>query len=159
MILQVHSSDLPSIRLDPQNPNLRRSLSNMSEASLTLVERAKRDAAYAAIDQHVQPDMQMVGIGSGSTIVYGVERIAAKTQEGVLGPHIKYVPTSFQVGYGTISLSLPRGKSFNWTGLPCCLGQRVDHETRFAFGLVGRRSSFGRDYRWLRWGRWRAHAH
>lgn len=81
----------------------------MSEASLTLVERAKRDAAYAAIDQHVQPDMQMVGIGSGSTIVYGVERIAAKTQEGVLGPHIKYVPTSFQAKELIMKHGLPLG--------------------------------------------------
>ena len=41
------------------------------------VEAAKRKAAYRAVADHFSPTMNFVGIGSGSTIVYGVEAIKA----------------------------------------------------------------------------------
>ncbi|KAK4544916.1 hypothetical protein LTR36_003821 [Oleoguttula mirabilis] len=41
------------------------------------IEAAKRKAAYRAVEDHFRSDMQFVGIGSGSTIVYGVEAIKA----------------------------------------------------------------------------------
>ncbi|TRY63233.1 hypothetical protein TCAL_12291 [Tigriopus californicus] len=92
-----------------QPSTLSRIMSSGTAQPLSPVEAAKRDAAYAAIDRHVRPDMQMVGIGSGSTIVYGVQRIAAKTQAGDLGPHIKYVPTSFQAKKLITQHGLPLG--------------------------------------------------
>ena len=39
------------------------------------IESAKRKAAYQAVNDHFRSDMNFVGIGSGSTIVYGVEAI------------------------------------------------------------------------------------
>lgn len=39
------------------------------------IEAAKRKAAFAAVKDHFRSDMHFVGIGSGSTIVYGVEAI------------------------------------------------------------------------------------
>lgn len=42
---------------------------------LSLIENAKRKAAFRAIAEHFDASMQFVGIGSGSTIVYGVEAI------------------------------------------------------------------------------------
>merc|ERR1719193_1139057 len=53
----------------------------------------KRLAAFAAVDENVRADM-VVGVGSGSTIAYAVERLAEKVREGMAG--IVCVPTSFQ---------------------------------------------------------------
>lgn len=57
------------------------------------VEQAKRLAAWAAVEEFVE-DNQVVGIGSGSTIVYAVEKIAQKVREEKW--EIRCVPTSFQ---------------------------------------------------------------
>jgi len=57
------------------------------------VEEAKKKAAYAAVNNHVK-DGDVVGIGSGSTIVYAVERLAERVrQEGL---SVCCIPTSFQ---------------------------------------------------------------
>ena len=63
-------------------------------ASLSLVEAAKKAAAHQAVDSHIKSDM-VVGIGSGSTVVYAVEHLTAKVRKGELS-NIKCVPTSFQ---------------------------------------------------------------
>ncbi|CAO0803582.1 unnamed protein product [Mucor circinelloides] len=60
--------------------------------SKELIENGKRLAAYKAVDEHVSPQNQVVGIGSGSTVVYVIERILQKPEL----KHITYVPTSFQ---------------------------------------------------------------
>eukprot|EP00127_Corallochytrium_limacisporum_P006570 Clim_evm42s230 gene=Clim_evmTU42s230 len=58
------------------------------------VAEAKRKAAYAAVDENVTDGM-IVGIGSGSTIVFGVERLAQRVHKE--GLNIKCcVPSSFQ---------------------------------------------------------------
>ncbi|KAI7898636.1 ribose-5-phosphate isomerase [Cokeromyces recurvatus] len=60
--------------------------------SVDLIENGKRLAAYKAVDEHISPENKVVGIGSGSTVVYVIERILQK-------PELKdiiYVPTSFQ---------------------------------------------------------------
>ena len=44
---------------------------------LQKVEDAKRKAAFMAVNDHFRSDMHFTGIGSGSTIVYGVEAIKA----------------------------------------------------------------------------------
>ncbi|PWN30439.1 putative RKI1-D-ribose-5-phosphate ketol-isomerase [Jaminaea rosea] len=58
------------------------------------VEAAKRAAAYASVDNHVLPEHKVVGIGSGSTVPYVVERIVQQ------GPKVNaarwFVPTGFQ---------------------------------------------------------------
>jgi len=57
------------------------------------VEEAKKKAAYAAVDEFIKNN-QVVGIGSGSTIVYAVERIAQRAKEEKL--QLICIPTSFQ---------------------------------------------------------------
>lgn len=57
------------------------------------VEKGKRLAANAAVDENVRVNM-VVGVGSGSTIAYAVERLAEKVRQGLTG--IVCVPTSFQ---------------------------------------------------------------
>ena len=44
-------------------------------ASVDRVEAAKRKAAHRAVEEHFRSDMRFTGIGSGSTIIYGVEAI------------------------------------------------------------------------------------
>ncbi|KAJ1722060.1 ribose-5-phosphate isomerase rki1, partial [Coemansia biformis] len=67
----------------------------MSSGS-TLGNPAKRIAAYAAVDKHVTPDVRVLGVGTGSTVVYAVERLAEMRLEGRLHPDLVCVPTSFQ---------------------------------------------------------------
>ncbi|KAF2772707.1 ribose 5-phosphate isomerase A [Teratosphaeria nubilosa] len=48
---------------------------------LDKIEAAKRKAAFRAVEEHFRSDMHFVGIGSGSTIVYGVEAIKQHLKE------------------------------------------------------------------------------
>ena len=36
---------------------------------------AKRRAAYAAVDENITSEHKIIGIGSGSTVIYVIERI------------------------------------------------------------------------------------
>ncbi|GAA5871434.1 hypothetical protein JCM16303_000754 [Sporobolomyces ruberrimus] len=62
---------------------------------LTPEEKAKRLAAYAAVDEHVKDHHKVIGIGSGSTVPYVVERLCQP-------PHNAnnfdrwFIPTGFQ---------------------------------------------------------------
>ncbi|KAK9367100.1 ribose 5-phosphate isomerase A-domain-containing protein [Lipomyces kononenkoae] len=60
------------------------------------VEDAKRLAAYRAIDTHFPPNAKVVGIGSGSTVVYCVERIVQKKATGEIPSDTVFIPTGFQ---------------------------------------------------------------
>lgn len=62
--------------------------------SLSAVEAAKRAAAYAAVDAHVLPHHMAIGIGSGSTVPYVVERILQ--QGSKLNARRIFLPTGFQ---------------------------------------------------------------
>lgn len=60
-------------------------------------ETAKRSAAYRAIDEQFPADPKVIGIGSGSTVVYAVERIKQLSEQGKFdAPHVVFVPTGFQ---------------------------------------------------------------
>lgn len=48
---------------------------------LSEVEASKRLAAYKAVEDHFDVNYKYIGIGSGSTVVYVVEAIAAKGRE------------------------------------------------------------------------------
>ncbi|XP_032896278.1 ribose-5-phosphate isomerase [Amblyraja radiata] len=61
--------------------------------SAGMEEEAKRKAGYMAVDNHVQNN-QALGIGSGSTVVYAVERLAKRVQDENL--KVVCVPSSFQ---------------------------------------------------------------
>ncbi|RUS26064.1 ribose-5-phosphate isomerase [Jimgerdemannia flammicorona] len=56
------------------------------------VESGKRIAAHQAVDEYILPHHKAVGIGSGSTVVYALERILQKPELH----HIVFIPTSFQ---------------------------------------------------------------
>ncbi|XP_018399559.1 PREDICTED: ribose-5-phosphate isomerase [Cyphomyrmex costatus] len=57
------------------------------------LENAKKNAAYKAVDEYVQNNCA-IGIGSGSTIVYAVQRLAERVIQEEL--NVICVPTSFQ---------------------------------------------------------------
>ncbi len=61
--------------------------------SQDLIELGKKNAARKAVDENIKTSM-ILGIGSGSTVVYAVERIAELKKEKKLD--LKCVPTSFQ---------------------------------------------------------------
>ncbi|PWN42369.1 ribose 5-phosphate isomerase [Ceraceosorus guamensis] len=63
-------------------------------ASLSGVEAAKRAAAYAAVDAHVGRNDRIIGIGSGSTVPYVVERIVQQGKD--LNASRIFLPTGFQ---------------------------------------------------------------
>lgn len=56
------------------------------------VEEAKKQAAIKAVEDHFDPSARYVGIGSGTTIVYVVEAIKARSTN----PTIQFVPTGYQ---------------------------------------------------------------
>ena len=49
--------------------------------AVDMIESAKKKAAYRAVEEHFNPNAMFVGIGSGSTIIYGVEAIKAKLEK------------------------------------------------------------------------------
>jgi len=57
------------------------------------IELAKRNAAIRAVDENLGKGM-ILGIGSGSTVVYAVKRIAELNREKNL--NVKCIPSSFQ---------------------------------------------------------------
>ncbi|PKC75398.1 ribose 5-phosphate isomerase [Rhizophagus irregularis] len=60
---------------------------------LTLSE-AKKLAAYKAVDENITSEKKIIGIGSGSTVVYVIERIIQLKDS--LNKENIYIPTSFQ---------------------------------------------------------------
>ncbi|KAK1245163.1 hypothetical protein MKX08_004792 [Trichoderma sp. CBMAI-0020] len=63
-------------------------------SSTNLINSAKRAASFQAVDEHLLPSHRFVGIGSGSTVVYVVEAIAAKGASFYGG--MTFVPTGSQ---------------------------------------------------------------
>ncbi|KAI9057711.1 ribose 5-phosphate isomerase [Trametes sanguinea] len=58
------------------------------------VEASKRLAAWTAVDRHILPEHKVIGIGSGSTVPYVVERIVAQGKK--VNKDRVFIPTGFQ---------------------------------------------------------------
>lgn len=58
-----------------------------------LIELGKKNAAEKAVEENIRKNM-ILGIGSGSTVVYAVKKIAEMNKEKDL--NLKCIPTSFQ---------------------------------------------------------------
>jgi ribose 5-phosphate isomerase A len=65
--------------------------STSGPAAVNLIESAKRAACQQAVADNFSPSFKYVGIGSGSTVAYVVEAIAALGREVTAG--MKFVPT------------------------------------------------------------------
>jgi hypothetical protein len=77
---------------------------------LTGIEASKRLAAYKAVEDHFDTNYRYIGIGSGSTVVYVVEAIAAKGR--AVTSRMIFVPT-----YGTFFYR-PQSLPLDFTILP-----------------------------------------
>ena len=71
------------------------------------LESAKKIAAIKAVDEHVRDNL-VVGIGSGSTIVYAVNRLAERVKTENL--NIVCIPTSFQAKQLIVQNNLKLGE-------------------------------------------------
>ncbi|KAL0620160.1 Ribose-5-phosphate isomerase [Plecturocebus cupreus] len=65
-------------------------------STMSKAEEAKKLAGRAAVENHVRNN-QVLGIGSGSTIVHAVQRIAERVKQENL--NLVCIPTSFQVSH------------------------------------------------------------
>ena len=65
----------------------------MNAVDENLIELGKKNAALKAVEENVKKNM-ILGIGSGSTVVYAVEAIAEINKNNNL--NLKCIPTSFQ---------------------------------------------------------------
>ncbi|GME77917.1 unnamed protein product [Ambrosiozyma monospora] len=57
-----------------------------------LIEKSKKLAAYSAVDENLKPNHKVIGIGSGSTVVYVAERVGQQSNKSEL----VCIPTGFQ---------------------------------------------------------------
>lgn len=75
--------------------------------ALSTIEASKRRAAYQAVADHFDSSYKYIGIGSGSTVVYVVEAIAARGRE--VTSKMIFVPTGDQSKQLIIEAGLPLG--------------------------------------------------
>ncbi|ESO90402.1 hypothetical protein LOTGIDRAFT_218074 [Lottia gigantea] len=71
------------------------------------INAGKKAAAYKAVDDFVK-DNQIIGVGSGSTIVYSIDRIAERVKNENL--KLICIPTSFQARQAIIERGLTLGQ-------------------------------------------------
>lgn len=83
------SAGLPDVHAESR----RNEFAQIAE-SLPPIEQAKRLAAYRAVDVHVKPHHRVIGIGSGSTVPYVVDRLLEQGEEA--NKKRWFVPTGFQ---------------------------------------------------------------
>ena len=83
------------------------------------LEAAKKAAAYAAIDKFVTREVAVIGIGSGSTIAYAVERLGQINK--TLKLNIKAcIPSSFQAQQLILENGLPLGTLNQYPEIDVC---------------------------------------
>ena len=82
------------------------------------LDSAKKIAAYKAVDEWVK-DNTVIGIGSGSTVVYAVNRIKERVEKEKL--LLICVPTSFQARQLIISNNLVMGELETQPNLDCTI--------------------------------------
>jgi ribose 5-phosphate isomerase A len=94
-----------------------------SNASL-VVEEAKKKAAYAAVEDHITDETVVIGIGSGSTIVYVVERIKQlQLQLNQRQPKREFIciPSSFQAKQLIVENGLRLGELEQYAAVDVCI--------------------------------------
>jgi len=98
-----------------------------SNKKLSPIEASKRLAAYTAVDRHVLPEHQVIGIGSGSTVPYVVERIVQQGKEA--NKHRVFIPTGFQSKELIVSSKLSLGDVDQYPTIDVTLdgADEVDH--------------------------------
>lgn len=83
------------------------------------INEAKRIAAYKAVDEWIKPDTKVVGIGSGSTVVFAVDRLAERVKTE--GLNIVCIPTSFQARQLIVENKLTLGDLDRFPRIDCAI--------------------------------------
>ncbi|KAF8901194.1 ribose-5-phosphate isomerase [Gymnopilus junonius] len=91
------------------------------------IEQSKRLAAYQAVDHHVKPEHRIIGIGSGSTVPYVVERIVQ--QGAAVNKGRVFIPTGFQSKQLIVEAGLSLGDVDQYPTIDVTLdgADEVDH--------------------------------
>ena len=79
-------------------------------------ELAKKAAAYSAIDKFVTKSTRVIGIGSGSTIAYAVERLGQLKEMNIKA----CIPSSFQAQQLILENNLPLGTLNQFPEIDVC---------------------------------------
>ncbi|XP_003484780.1 ribose-5-phosphate isomerase [Bombus impatiens] len=100
------------------------------------LESAKKVAAYKAVDEYVKNN-SVIGIGSGSTIIYAVHRIVERVKEENL--NVVCVPTSFQARQLILNNHLRLGDLESYPQLDCAIdgADEVDSDMNIIKGGGG----------------------
>jgi ribose 5-phosphate isomerase A len=85
-------------------PATRRLFTSLSAAAMSQDE-LKKEAGYKAVDDYVKSGM-VVGLGTGSTAYFAVERVGQKLKSGEL-KDILAIPTSVRTKEQALSLDIP----------------------------------------------------
>ncbi|XP_069703721.1 ribose-5-phosphate isomerase [Periplaneta americana] len=104
---------LPRPRIDSFGPT-----SQVHQRIMSPVDYAKKVAAVKAVDEYVK-DNYIIGVGSGSTIVYAVERLAQRVKDENL--HVVCVPTSYQARQLILNHKLHLGDLEMYPQLDCAI--------------------------------------
>ncbi|KJA21776.1 hypothetical protein HYPSUDRAFT_41620 [Hypholoma sublateritium FD-334 SS-4] len=91
------------------------------------IEQSKKFAAYKAVDNHVKPEDRVIGIGSGSTVPYVVDRIVQQGEEVNKGR--VFIPTGFQSKQLIVEAGLTLGDVDQYPTIDVTLdgADEVDH--------------------------------
>ncbi|KAJ9577369.1 hypothetical protein L9F63_006049 [Diploptera punctata] len=92
--------------------------SQVHQRIMSPVDYAKKVAAIKAIDEYIK-DNYIIGVGSGSTIVYAVERLAQRVKDEKL--HVVCVPTSYQARQLIVNHKLQLGDLDIYPKLDCAI--------------------------------------
>ncbi|XP_012259067.2 ribose-5-phosphate isomerase isoform X3 [Athalia rosae] len=84
----------------------------------TVIESAKKAAAYKAVDENIA-DNSIVGIGSGTTVLYVIQRLVELVKEKDW--KITCIPTSFQARQRILSNGLTLGTLDNYPKVDCTI--------------------------------------
>ncbi|XP_034179829.2 ribose-5-phosphate isomerase isoform X1 [Osmia lignaria lignaria] len=100
------------------------------------LEGAKKIAAYRAVDEYVKNN-SVIGIGSGSTIIYAIDRLVERIKEENL--NIVCIPTSFQARQLILNNQLTLGDLETYPKLDCAIdgADEVDSEMNLIKGGGG----------------------
>ncbi|KAK1122844.1 hypothetical protein K0M31_009287 [Melipona bicolor] len=100
------------------------------------LESAKKVAAYKAVDEFVKND-SVIGIGSGSTIIYAVHRLVERVKEENL--NVVCIPTSFQARQLILNNHLILGDLETYPKLDCAIdgADEVDSDMNLIKGGGG----------------------
>ncbi|EFN73192.1 Ribose-5-phosphate isomerase [Camponotus floridanus] len=100
------------------------------------LESAKKIAAHKAVNEYVQNNT-VIGIGSGSTVIYAIQRLAERVKEE--GLNVVCVPTSFQARQLILDNHLTLGDLETHPKLDCTIdgADEVDAELNLIKGGGG----------------------